>query len=127
MVLLKFASTFSIQIPIVSSITKWLYCIFPDGQMYREEREASMNAAAAASSPYDFYGKPFYGKTTTDVIVQEGSHAFFHCLVHNLGNQTVRILRKIMYFLPKYYHVIKVVLARILEVDTCSIVLSCIM
>ena len=103
-----------------------MYCIFPDGQMYREEREASMNVAAA-SSPYDFYGKPFYGKTTTDVIVQEGSHAFFHCLVHNLGNQTVRIWRKIIYFLPKYYHVIKVVLARILEVDTCSIVLSCIM
>ncbi len=63
--------------------------------MDRGERSAVAVVAAAAvaaganSSPYDFYGKPFYGKTTTDVIVQEGSHAFFHCLVHNLGNQTV--------------------------------------
>ena len=64
-----------------------LFFFFTDGQMYRGEREAS--AAMNSASPYDFYGKPFYGKTTTDVIVQEGSHAFFHCLVHNLGNQTV--------------------------------------
>ena len=63
------------------------FFFFTDGQMYRGEREAS--AAMNSASPYDFYGKPFYGKTTTDVIVQEGSHAFFHCLVHNLGNQTV--------------------------------------
>ena len=38
----------------------------------------------------DFYGKPFFGKSRTEVVVQEGSHAFFHCNVHNLGNQTVR-------------------------------------
>ena len=61
--------------------------------MERSERSASPAALAKAgekpSSPYEFYGKPFYGKTTTDVIVQEGNHAFFHCLVHNLGNQTV--------------------------------------
>ena len=36
-----------------------------------------------------FYGNPFFGKTNTQVLVQEGSHAFFHCPVHNLGNQTV--------------------------------------
>ena len=64
---------------------------FSDGLMERSERSA---LAPANSSPYDFYGKPFYGKTTTDVIVQEGSHAFFHCLVHNLGNQTVSIFFK---------------------------------
>ena len=68
---------------VFSKVSLTFSLFFSDGQMYREEREA-MN-----SSPYDFYGKPFYGKTTTDVIVQEGSHAFFHCLVHNLGNQTV--------------------------------------
>ena len=85
------------------------FFFFTDGQMYRGEREAS--AAMNSASPYDFYGKPFYGKTTTDVIVQEGSHAFFHCLVHNLGNQTVSnhanctcleyvfILQKILVFL----------------------------
>ena len=61
---------------------------FSDGLMERSERSARPQAN---SSPYDFYGKPFYGKTTTDVIVQEGSHAFFHCLVHNLGNQTVSL------------------------------------
>ena len=61
--------------------------------MERSERSASAVALAekSHSSPYEFYGKPFYGKTTTDVIVQEGNHAFFHCLVHNLGNQTVSI------------------------------------
>lgn len=74
---------FSIYMAMVSS----------DGQMYRGEREAS--AAMNSASPYDFYGKPFYGKTTTDVIVQEGSHAFFHCLVHNLGNQTVSWVRNV--------------------------------
>ena len=58
--------------------------------MERSERSASAMAKVEKSrSPYEFYGKPFYGKTTTDVIVQEGNHAFFHCLVHNLGNQTV--------------------------------------
>ena len=70
-----------------SSNVQPFFLLFTDGQMYRGEREAS--AAMNSASPYDFYGKPFYGKTTTDVIVQEGSHAFFHCLVHNLGNQTV--------------------------------------
>ena len=64
---------------------------FSDGLMERSERSARPRAN---SSPYDFYGKPFYGKTTTDVIVQEGSHAFFHCLVHNLGNKTVRKLQQ---------------------------------
>lgn len=63
-----------------------------DGLMERTERSARPQAN---SSPYDFYGKPFYGKTTTDVIVQEGSHAFFHCLVHNLGNQTVSWVRNV--------------------------------
>jgi len=63
--------------------------------MERSERSASAVAKAeqSHSSPYEFYGKPFYGKTTTDVIVQEGNHAFFHCLVHNLGNQTVSWVR----------------------------------
>jgi len=66
-----------------------------DGLMERSERSASAVALAekSHSSPYEFYGKPFYGKTTTDVIVQEGNHAFFHCLVHNLGNQTVSWVR----------------------------------
>ena len=41
------------------------------------------------SGPVDFYGKPFFGPTNTDVLVQEGNHAFFHCAVHNIGNQTV--------------------------------------
>ena len=40
------------------------------------------------------YGQPFFGKVgggkgSTDVMVQQGSHAFFHCVVHNVGNQTV--------------------------------------
>ena len=43
------------------------------------------------NSPADFYGKPFFGPTNTEVLVQEGSHAFFHCAVHNIGNQTVGI------------------------------------
>ena len=92
-----------------SSNVQPFFLLFTDGQMYRGEREAS--AAMNSASPYDFYGKPFYGKTTIDVIVQEGSHAFFHCLVHNLGNQTVSnhanctcleyvfILQKILVFL----------------------------
>ena len=42
-------------------------------------------------SAADFYGKPFFGPTNTEVLVQEGSHAFFHCAVHNIGNQTVGI------------------------------------
>jgi len=39
------------------------------------------------------YGHPFFGKTNTQVLVQEGSHAFFHCPVHNVGNQTVSWVR----------------------------------
>ena len=38
----------------------------------------------------DFYGAPYFGQTTTEVLVQEGNHAFFHCPVHNIRNQTVR-------------------------------------
>ena len=74
---------------------------FSDGLMERSERSASAVAKAeqSHSSPYEFYGKPFYGKTTTDVIVQEGNHAFFHCLVHNLGNQTVSVSKSIQIFI----------------------------
>ena len=38
----------------------------------------------------DFYGAPYFGQTNTEVLVQEGNHAFFHCPVHNIRNQTVR-------------------------------------
>ena len=38
----------------------------------------------------DFYGTPYFGQTNTEVLVQEGNHAFFHCPVHNIRNQTVR-------------------------------------
>ena len=37
----------------------------------------------------DFYGAPYFGQTNTEVLVQEGNHAFFHCPVHNIRNQTV--------------------------------------
>ena len=36
-----------------------------------------------------FYGTPYFGETNTEVLVQEGNHAFFHCPVHNIRNQTV--------------------------------------
>ena len=39
----------------------------------------------------DFYGAPYFGQTNTEVLVQEGNHAFFHCPVHNIRNQTVLI------------------------------------
>ena len=39
----------------------------------------------------DFYGAPYFGQTNTEVLVQEGNHAFFHCPVHNIRNQTVTI------------------------------------
>ena len=38
-----------------------------------------------------FNGKPFFAPTNTEILVQEGNHAFFHCAVHNIGNQTVSI------------------------------------
>ena len=44
------------------------------------------------TSGSDFYGAPYFGQTNTEVLVQEGNHAFFHCPVHNIRNQTVTIL-----------------------------------
>ena len=40
-------------------------------------------------SSNSFYGTPYFGETNTEVLVQEGNHAFFHCPVHNIRNQTV--------------------------------------
>ena len=50
----------------------------------------------------DFYGAPYFGQTNTEVLVQEGNHAFFHCPVHNIRNQTVRKNRRLLIYLPSY-------------------------
>ena len=46
------------------------------------------------TSGNDFYGAPYFGQTNTEVLVQEGNHAFFHCPVHNIRNQTVSYYQK---------------------------------
>ena len=46
------------------------------------------------TSGNDFYGAPYFGQTNTEVLVQEGNHAFFHCPVYNIRNQTVTYYQK---------------------------------
>ena len=53
----------------------------------RAEHSTSSDSKDVSSS--DFYGTPYFGQTNTAVLVQRGSHAFFHCPVHNIRNQTV--------------------------------------
>jgi hypothetical protein len=33
--------------------------------------------------------RPFFGPTETQVVAQDGAHAYFHCQVSNIANQTV--------------------------------------
>eukprot|EP00095_Tigriopus_kingsejongensis_P001091 maker-scaffold193_size270907-snap-gene-1.19 protein:Tk01091 transcript:maker-scaffold193_size270907-snap-gene-1.19-mRNA-1 annotation:"Neurotrimin" len=66
---------------------------FPIHRNKRKVPSGSKANEKADEEPYNFYGRPFFAKTQTDVLVQEGSHAFFHCIVHNLGNQTVSWVR----------------------------------
>ena len=51
------------------------------------------------TSGNDFYGAPYFGQTNTEVLVQEGNHAFFHCPVHNIRNQTVTYYQKTLLIL----------------------------
>ena len=52
----------------------------------------------SANGPIVDYDTPSFGNTQTKVVVQEGSHAFFHCAVHNLANRTVRLIWKVAWF-----------------------------
>ncbi|CAB4062714.1 unnamed protein product [Lepeophtheirus salmonis] len=74
---------------------EWLSVV--TGLLYLQEKNPLRHFTREINkkSDFAFYGKPFYGKTVTDVVVQEGSHAFLHCVVHNLGNQTVSWVRNL--------------------------------
>jgi len=55
-----------------------------------ERRQRHRNPSPEYNVNFD---RPYFGRGQTEVIVQEGHHAFFHCAVHNLGNSTVSWVR----------------------------------
>ncbi len=70
---------------IIVAFSYWLFTL----SLSADGFSSTSSAPPSSPSSTDLYGRPYFGQTNTDVFVQEGGHAFFHCAVHNLGNSTV--------------------------------------